>query len=118
MPPSVGRSSPSGSQQTNCWAPWLRRLPGSSVETGLKRQLRELWVALRELKAMVVRDPGIRMAADDLYAAATALVAGERAGPNTVGVKHWRLLKEADVRLRERLASARPSQKTKLPGLH
>jgi hypothetical protein len=85
---------------------------------GAEAALRELWVALRDLKAMVVRDPGIRMAADDLYAAATALVAGERAGPNTVGVRHWRLLKEADVRLRERLASARPSEKAKLPGLH
>src|SRR3954451_9390932 len=36
--------------------------------------LRELWAALGALKALVARDPGIRMAADDLYAAATALI--------------------------------------------
>ena len=90
------------------------------IERGVRAEaaLRELWVALRELKAMVVRDPGIRMAADDLYAAATALVAGERAGPSTVGVRHWRLLKEADVRLRDRLASARPSEKARPSGLN
>jgi hypothetical protein len=79
--------------------------------------LRELWAALLELKALVARDPGIRMAAEDLYAAATALIAAQSAS-NGVGVRHWRLLKEAKVRLHDRLASARPSEKAKLLGLH
>ncbi len=85
---------------------------------GAEAALRELCTALLELTATVARDPGIRLAADDLYAAATALVAGERAGPNTVSARHWRLLREADVRLRDRLASARPRENARLPGLH
>jgi hypothetical protein len=80
--------------------------------------LRELWAALLELKAMVARDPGIRMAADDLYAAATALVAALTAEPDRVDVRRWRLLREADARLRARLSSARPSEKARSSGLH
>ena len=80
--------------------------------------LRELWVALRELKAVVARDPGIRMAADDLYAAATTLVGGERAGSEMGTVRRWRLLREADARLRARLSSARPSNKARPSGLN
>ena len=38
--------------------------------------LRELWAVLLELKVVVARDPGIRMAAEDLYAASAAIVAG------------------------------------------
>src|SRR3954465_313582 len=40
---------------------------------GSEVALRELWAALLEVKATVARDPGIRMAADDLYEAASAL---------------------------------------------
>jgi hypothetical protein len=75
--------------------------------------LRELWAVLLELKVVVARDPGIRMAADDLYAAAAALVAGQSNGPDGADVRRWRLLREADARLRERLASARPSGKAR-----
>ena len=80
--------------------------------------LRELWAALLELRGTVARDPGIRMAADDLYEAASALVAAKSGGPERVDVRRWRLLNEADARLRTRLGSARPSEKAKLPGLH
>ena len=80
--------------------------------------LRELWATLLEVKATVARDPGIRMAADDLYEAAWVLVAAQSGGPETVDVRSWRLLKEADARLRDRLASARPSKKTQLLGLN
>ena len=80
--------------------------------------LREVWAALLELQTMVARDPGIRMAVDDLSEAASALVAAQSAGPSEVGVRHWRFLKEAEVRLRDRLASARPSEKARLLGLH
>jgi len=85
---------------------------------GAEAALREMWAALLELQAMVARDPGIRMAADDLYEAASALVGAQSAGPNGVGVRHWRLLKEAEVRLRDRLASARPGEKVRLLGLN
>src|SRR5215210_1407191 len=51
--------------------------------------LRELWAALLELKAMVARDPGIRMAADDLYAAATALVSDKSVGSAVGDVRRW-----------------------------
>jgi hypothetical protein len=85
---------------------------------GADAALRELWAALLEVKATVARDPGIRMAADDLYAAAAALVAAKSGGPETVDVRSCRLLKEADARLRDRLGSARPSEKATLLGLH
>jgi len=87
-------------------------------QDGAGAALRELWAALLEIKAKVARDPGIRMAADDLYAAAAALVAATSAGTDGVGVRHDRLLKEADLRLRERLASARPSETARPSGLH
>src|SRR4051794_10535082 len=70
-----------------------------------------------EIKAMVERDPGIRMAADDLYEAAAALEAGKSAGPDLVDVRRWRLLKEAGFRLCARLASAQPSEKARIMGL-
>src|SRR5215217_7688126 len=41
---------------------------------GADAALRELWAVLLELEAMVMRDPGISIAAEDLYAAAAALV--------------------------------------------
>ena len=85
---------------------------------GADAALRELWAALLKVKTTVARDPGIRMAADDLYAAAAGLVATTSAGSDGVGVRNERLLKEADVRLRARLASARPSEKAQLLGLH
>ena len=84
---------------------------------GAEAALRELWAALSGVQTMVARDPGIRMAADDLYEAASALVATQRAG-TVAGVRHWRLLKEADARLGDRLASARPSEKATLLGSH
>src|SRR3954452_9044305 len=73
--------------------------------------LRELWAVLLELKVVVARDPGIRMAAEDLYEAAAAIVAGQNTGSERADVRCWRLLRDADARLRDRLASARPSGK-------
>ena len=72
--------------------------------------LRELWAALSEMQAVVARDPGIRMAADDLYEAAVAMVEAQSAGPG-VGVRPRRLLGEAEMRLHDRMASARPREK-------
>jgi len=59
---------------------------------GAEAALREMQASLLEIKAMVERDPGIRMAADDLYEAAAALVAGKSAGPDLMDVRRWRLL--------------------------
>jgi hypothetical protein len=72
--------------------------------------LGELWAALSGVQAMVARDPGIRMAADDLYEAAFMIVQAQSAGWS-VGVRYWRLLKEADLRLHDRIGSAQPRAK-------
>ena len=67
---------------------------------------------------MTLHDPGVKMAADDLYESAAALVAARSVGPAGVDVRRWRLLKEANARLRTRLASAQPSEKARLLGLN
>ena len=74
----------------------------------LEGALEELWATLSRLEAVVVRDPGIIMARDDLYAAATALVSEESAEP-AKDVRRWRLLREAHARLRDRLGTAQPN---------
>jgi hypothetical protein len=85
---------------------------------GAQAALRELWATLQGLEAMVARDPGMKMAAVDLHEAAAALVASRSAGPDGVDVRRWRLLTEADARLRTRLAAAQPSEKARLLGLN
>ena len=85
---------------------------------GAETALRDISATLLGLKAMIVHDPGIKMAADDLYESAAALVAARSVGPAGVDVRRWRLLKEADARLRIRLASAQPSEKARLLGLN
>lgn len=84
---------------------------------GHEPTLHEIGVTLRELEAMVERDPGIRMAADDLYEAAAIVVAGRSASSCVVDARQWRLLREAVWRLRDRLASAQPSEKARHLGL-
>jgi len=44
--------------------------------------LRELWASLLEIRTLRASDPGIRMAAQDLYEAAAALVI--QSGPGTL----------------------------------
>ena len=65
--------------------------------------LPRLWASLTEIKALRARDPGIRMAAQDLYEAATALVMDRDVGAGAVDIRRWRLLKEANKRLKARL---------------
>jgi hypothetical protein len=65
--------------------------------------LRQLWASLLELKHLRASDPGIRMAAQDLYEAAAAIAAHKGAGAGFVDLRLWRLLKEAQGRLRARL---------------
>ena len=57
------------------------------------------------VQAPQTRDPGVRMAAQDVYEAAAALVIDKRAGAVVTDTRRWRLLKQADWRLRGRLAS-------------
>ena len=74
-------------------------------EQGVEAAVRQIWASLLQIKVVVGRDPGIRMAADDLYEAAAALVAGKGIEPGLVDIRRWRLLREADRRLRTRLGS-------------
>jgi hypothetical protein len=72
---------------------------GDQAEAALRR----LWASLLELKHLRGGDPGIRMAAQDLYEAAAAIAVHTRAGAGFVDLRLWRLLKEAEGRLRARL---------------
>jgi hypothetical protein len=76
-----------------------------AIEVGAQAEaaLRQLWASLLELKQLRASDPGIRMAAQDLYEAAAAIVVHKRAGAGTVDLRLWRLLKQAEGRLRARL---------------
>ena len=65
--------------------------------------LRELWTSLLEIRTLRASDPGIRMAAQDVYEAAAALVSQSRSGTSVVDMRRWRLLKQAGLRLRLRL---------------
>ena len=76
------------------------------IEDGIQTEaaLRELWASLVELRHLRASDPGIRMAAQDLYEAAAAVAMQKRAGAAVVDIRLWRLLKQADGRLRARVA--------------
>ena len=82
--------------------------------------LRDLQVLLVDLTGVLRRNPGIEANADDVYAAAAAVVRDRRAGSQPVKRK-LRLLKDASQRLRERLAGAAervgPQELPRLHGL-
>jgi hypothetical protein len=73
-----------------------------AIEEGAQADaaLRQLWASLLEIKHLRASDPGIRMAAQDLYEAAAAIVVHKRAGAAFVDLRLWRLLKQAEARLR------------------
>lgn len=75
------------------------------IEQGVQSDagLRELWASLLQLRGLCARDPGIRMAAQDLYEAAAAIVLHRAAGSGVVDIRLWRLLQQAKGRLRARL---------------
>ncbi len=74
--------------------------------------LRELQTLLRQHLANLVvlfeRDPGLDAATTDLYAAAAALVNDTTRASQPL-VRKRRLLKEAQARFQERIATARPN---------
>ena len=88
----------------------LDRTPDSEAGLGdLRSQILSiLW--------LVERDPGIEAAADDLYNAATAVVRVVDDGDS--GVRHKRIMNEANLRFRERLRTATPSQQAIKLGLN
>jgi len=71
---------------------------------GGSSDLRTISAGLGEISYLIERDPGIEMAAVDLFSAAQALTASE---PVCSAVRLRRLLAEATSRFRTRLGSAR-----------
>ena len=82
--------------------------------------LRDLRILLIDLMGLLKRDPGIEAAADDLYAAATALVTDSTAKSQPLARK-LRLLKDARQRFSSRLTGAAerigPQERKGLQGL-
>jgi hypothetical protein len=77
---------------------------GDSVEAGL----RELEAFLLHMMAYVKRDPGLEIAAHDLYKAAAMIVASRPLSAAVVDAKPWRLLMDAAHRIRARLNALVP----------
>src|SRR3954451_2023739 len=75
------------------------------IEEGVQAEaaLRQLWASLAEFRHLHADNPGIRMAAQDLYEAAALITVHKRAGAGVMDVRLWRLLKQAEGRLRARL---------------
>lgn len=78
--------------------------------------LREMSAFLLELLTLVERDPGLELAADDLYEAAVMLAADRRSGRDILDPRRWRLLRDAARRFRMRLDAACPSGEAQLLG--
>lgn len=83
---------------------------------GAQGALREMSAFLLELLTLVERDPGLELAAVDLYEAAAMLAADRRSRPDTLDPRLWRLLKDAARRFRARLDAACPSGEAQLLG--
>ena len=81
--------------------------------SGADAALREIGTFLLDLLTLVERDPGLELAADDLYEAA-AILAG---GPSIADARRWRLLRDAARRFRERLDAAHPGERARRLGL-
>jgi hypothetical protein len=83
---------------------------------GADAALREIGAFLLDLLTLVERDPGLELAADDLYDAA-AMLAGESRDSAIADARRWRLIKDAARRFRERLDAARPGDRARRLGL-
>lgn len=83
---------------------------------GAQAALREMSAFLLDLLTLVERDPGLELAADDLYEAAVMLAADRRSRPGALDPRLWRLLKDAARRFRMRLDAACPSGEAQLLG--
>ena len=87
----------------------LERTPDSEAGLG------DLRAQILSILWLVERDPGIEAGADDLFNAAAAVVRVVDDGDS--GVRHKRIMNEANMRFRERLRSAIPSQQALKLGL-
>ena len=83
------------------------------IETGdsAEAELHNLRAYLINILELIERDPGIEAASDDLYSVAKELVVEPGRGPRISR------LREALLRLGDRLASARPSEQARHLGL-
>ena len=79
---------------------------GDSVEAGL----RELEAFLLHMMACVKRDPGLEIAAYDLYNAAAVIVASSPISATVVDARSWQLVINAARRIRARLNALVPRQ--------
>ena len=70
--------------------------------------LRELEAFLLHMMACVKRDPGLEVAAYDLYNAAAVIVASSPLRAAVVDARPWRLLMDAARRIRARLNALVP----------
>ena len=82
----------------------VRIARADNVEIGL----RELEAFLLHILGFVKRDPGLEIAAYDLYNAAAVIVASRPASSTVVDARPWRLLTDAARRFRARLNTAVP----------
>ena len=77
-------------------------------------ELRHLRAYLIDLADLIEPHPGIEAASDDLYQAASAFVATAiREAPTLLRERRARLLREAYLRLQDRLLMAEPSKAAK-----
>jgi hypothetical protein len=72
------------------------------AKEGSEAELQKLRVLIVDVMSWLGRDPGVEAAADDLYAAASALVIDSSVGSQPIARK-LRLLKDASMRFRIRL---------------
>jgi len=82
-----------------------------------EREVHSIRAYLVNTLELIERDPGIEAAADDLYGTATAFVAGQGRPKDGSERRDRRVLREAFLRLRDKLARARPSDKARGMGL-
>src|SRR6188472_3257368 len=111
---AVTQSFAIGIKETLEYARALARLQeGDGAET----EAHNICAYLVNTLELTDRDAGIEAAADDLYATATAFVAGQARPEDGSQRRDARVLREAFLRLRDKLASARPSDKARGMGL-
>ncbi|HEX8168555.1 MAG TPA: hypothetical protein VF601_22570 [Beijerinckiaceae bacterium] len=84
---------------------------------GADAALREVGAFVLDLLTLVERDPGLELAADDLYDAAALLADGAGRGSGMADARRWRLLKDAERRFRARLDAAHPNDRARRLGL-
>ena len=94
----------------------VEALLGRIEQDGAGEDLQDLQAVLVEMASLIEHSPGISAAIDDLYDAAVAVQTDAVVKP-APDPRHRRFLREAKLRLQDRLASAAPSDQAKRLGL-